>query len=108
MTAPTSQKLADALKAAGFAGLAMRAEQDEFHDFLSPHALPELTLDDELVRIIGEQSHSERARLAAHHIRQRLHDGEFDADLAESDAWAASPDGQAAFDALAKDARKKP
>jgi hypothetical protein len=106
MTAPSSQKLADALKAAGFAGLAMRAGQDEFHDYLSPHALPEIELDMLLVSVISDDNFSERARLAAHHIRQRLHDGEFDATLAESDEWAASADGQAAFAQLAKDAKR--
>lgn len=42
----------------------------------------------------------ERERLAAHHIRMRLLDGEFDADLAESEAWAESEEGQAAMNEL--------
>ena len=106
MTAETSQHLADVLRAAGFVGLAERAEQDEFHDFLSPHATPELFLATELAAIIMNDKFSERARMAAHHIRQRLIDGEFDANLKESDAWAESEEGQAAFAALASGNRK--
>ena len=96
MTAGTSQKLADALRAAGFEALAVRAETDEFHDFLSPHDFPEMTLDNELVKLI-KASTDERQRIAALHIRMRMHDGEFDADLKESDDWAESEEGQAAF-----------
>lgn len=100
MTAKTSQHLADVLRAAGFAALALRAEADEFHDYLSPHALPEMELDRELYEIAGNSEFSERARLAAHHIRMRLHGDEFDASNEESDEWAMSPEGQAAADAL--------
>lgn len=107
MTAPSSQKLADVLKAAGLMGLAMRAEQDEFHDFLSPHATPEMLLAEELAKLSGDPANSERARVAAHHIRNRLIDGEFDATKAESDEWAASPEGRAAFAALIKDTGRK-
>ena len=102
MTAATSQKLADVLRAAGFEGLAERAETDEFHDFLSNHPLPDLVLDQELHVIASNQKFSERERLAAHHIRMRHHDGEFDASLAESDDWAESPEGHDAFRRLIK------
>lgn len=106
MTARTSQHLADTLRAAGFEGLAERAETDEFHDFLSNHPAPAMVLDFELVSIISNDKNSERARMAAHHIRMRHHDGEFDADLEESDDWAASPEGQAAFKSLTR--KQKP
>lgn len=102
MTAKTSQHLADTLRAAGFDALAQRAETDEFHDYLSPHALPETMLDNELVAIIRDYARSERERTAAHHIRERHHDGEFDASTEESDEWAESPDGQDAFKRLAR------
>ena len=102
MTAATSQHLADVLRAAGFEGLAERAETDEFHDFLSNHALPAMTLDGELVVIIQSPAFDQRQRMAAYNIRQRLHDGDFDADLKESDDWADSPEGKDAFRRLAK------
>jgi deoxyribodipyrimidine photolyase-like uncharacterized protein len=105
MTAKTSQHLADVLRAAGFVALAKRAEADEFHDFLSPHVLPEMELDRELYQIAGGTEHSEHSRLAAHHIRMRLHDGEFDASTEESEAWAESEDGQAAMRELRKGLR---
>lgn len=100
MTARTSQLLADALKAGGFVELAARAEKDEFHDFLSPHAMPEMVLAETLALLSRDFTLTERHRMAAYNIRQRLIDGEFDADLKESDEWAESPEGQAAFKML--------
>ena len=102
MTAATSQKLADSLRAAGFEVLARRAEADEFHDFLSPHALPEMLLAEELAAIMTDRTCTTREQSAAHHIRQRLIDGEFDASKEESDEWAESPEGQDAFQRLAR------
>lgn len=107
MTAETSRHLADVLKAAGLTELALRAEQDEFHDYLSPHAMPSAVLDAELVSVVMNDKNSERLRMAAHHIRSRHHDGEFDASAAESDEWAASPEGMEAFAQLAKDLNKR-
>jgi len=101
MTAKTSQHLADTLAAAGFEDLAKRAEADEFHDFLSDHATPELMLDAELVTLV-KSSPTEALRTAAHNIRMRLWDGEFDASTEESDAWAESPEGRLAFQMLIK------
>lgn len=99
MTARTSQKLADALRAAGFEQLAKRAELDEFHDYLSPHDLPEIMLDMELVAII-KGTMSKKVKATAQAIRERLHQGDFDADKKESDDWAKSPDGQDTFKRL--------
>jgi hypothetical protein len=96
MTAPSSQKLADALRAAGVEELAKRAELDEFHDFLSPHDLPSITLNIELVAILKSEIPQEMA-LAITNIRAQHLDGEFDATTEESDAWANSPEGQATF-----------
>lgn len=101
MTARTSQKLANALRAAGFADLARRAEADEFHDFLSPHSFPEMELDSALVALAKNASNA-RQRTAARILRERHHNGEFDADLKESDDWAASEAGQEAFRRLAR------
>jgi hypothetical protein len=102
-TAPSSQYLADTLKRAGFMELAARAERNEFHDFLSDHALPEMELDMALVAIIKDPTYSNEKRDVASRIRARHHEGAFDATKAESDAWAASPDGQATIGALVKD-----
>jgi hypothetical protein len=96
MTARTSQHLADTLRAAGFEELAKRAEADEFHDFLSPLPLPELALDEVLASLV-ENGPTSAMRLAAHNIRMRHHNGEFDADLKESEDWAESEAGQEAF-----------
>ena len=104
MTAKTSQKLADVLRAAGFDDLAQRAEQDEFHDFLSDHALPEMQLAAELADLVGSAK-EEKQRLAAHMIRQRVIDGDFDASNEESEEWAASPEGRSAFTELVKKPR---
>jgi hypothetical protein len=104
--APSAQRLADVLKAAGLTELALRAEQNEFHDFLSPHELPDLLLSDELLRIAMDDKRPDRERMAAHHIRMRHHDGEFDATKEESDEWAESEDGRAAFAMLVRSNRK--
>ena len=108
MTAATSQKLADTLRAAGFEGLAARAEADEFHDFLSPHAQPDLMLDEFLVEIIQDEGRKPLERQAATNIRARHHNGDFDASREESDEWAAGPGGQAAFSSLVKGKDRKP
>jgi len=84
--------------------LIQRAEAGHYHDYLSPLALPELALVNELGALAN---HPSRARLpsglALMGIRQRVIDGEFDATKAESDAWARSPDGRAAMAALMGD-----
>jgi|SRR5262245_54045446 len=99
MTEVTSQKLADALRSAGFEDIAVRAEADEFHDYKSPHALPNMTLES-ILRGIMHGAKDEKTQMAAHNLRLRLIDGEFDASKEEGEAWAASPEGQAAFRAL--------
>lgn len=101
-TAATAQHLADMLRAASFEALAVRAEANEFHDFLSPHAAPQLMLDKELVKVITGFNIKPSEREAAHNIRQRLHDGEFDASKEESAEIAESPEGQNALRRLAK------
>jgi hypothetical protein len=102
VTAATSQKLADALRAAGFETLAKRAETNEFHDFFSPsdRADPSIALDQELVHLI--QTETGARKIAAINLRSRHHNGDFDASKEESDEWAASPDGQDAFGRLAR------
>jgi hypothetical protein len=101
VTAPTSQKLAGVLRAAGFDDLAKRAEADEWHEFFSLlHTFPLQHLEEVLFNEVNNLNNSEAKRLAAHHIRQRMIDGEFDVDDAESAAWAMSAEGKAAFKRL--------
>jgi hypothetical protein len=94
MTEPSSENLARVLDEAHLHDLAARARADEFHDFKSPHALPEHELVNELRKTGG---------MTAKAIAQRVIDGEFDATKEESDAWAASPEGQEAIRGLLGD-----
>ena len=100
MTAPSSKKLALAFDTAGFEDLARRAELDEFHDFKSPHDLPSMVLDTELMNIILSPSYSQVWKDKAKAIRSRHHNGEFDATLKESDEWAGSAEGERVFRSL--------
>jgi hypothetical protein len=102
MTAKTSQNLADTLREVGFEDLAKRAEADEFHDFLSKSAVPSMDLDAALVAIIRDEARPAGERYAAKTLRERHHEGEFDADLKESDEWAAGPEGRDAYRRLAE------
>jgi hypothetical protein len=79
-----------------------RAEAGYYHDYLSPLALPEMALVNELGGLANHPSRSgdPAARVALMALRQRVIDGEFDASKAESDAWARSPEGRAAFASL--------
>lgn len=91
--AESSLLLASALTAADFHRLAERASNNEFHDFLSPHAMPNLHLVAELRAIPGGGKRAEE-------LIQRVIDGHFDATRSESDEWAKSPEGKAAFKEL--------
>jgi elongation factor P--beta-lysine ligase len=97
MTAPSSERLAKALEGAGLHDLAARARADEFHDYLSPHALPSIELDRALVAA-GE---------AATIIRAAHHNGEWDATTEESEAWARSTEGKRTFDELLRSTRQR-
>jgi len=88
MTTPTRWKLASALIAAGLYDLADRAVSGWYDDFLSPLALPAMTLAAELERIGTPE---------ALYVRGQVIAGEFDATEAEANAWAASPEGRKAF-----------
>lgn len=85
---PTTERLARALEATGdpaLAGMIMRARAGYYDDFKSPLAMPERQLVIDL-RQAGQTGLLERAM-----------DGEFDSTAAESQAWAASEDGQNTF-----------
>lgn len=71
--------------------MAARAEAGYYHDYESPLATPCIQLATDL-RAVG-----------ATELLKRHMNGEFDATLEESDAWAAGPDGQAAFAMLIGD-----
>lgn len=81
----TRHKLAIELRKAGLNVLAGRAERGMYDDYLSPLEFPSLALDNDL---------REAGTVEAEALRKRHHAGEFDATKEESDAWAASPDGQ--------------
>lgn len=87
----TKDFLAQELRTAGLEDLAKRAETGEFHDFESPHAMPEMMLVGELAAIGTPEADA---------LRRRVINGDFDANYEESEAWAASEEGQAAFDQL--------
>jgi hypothetical protein len=89
----TTEKLAGELEKANLPSMAKRAREGYYHDFLSPLTAPCLQLEADL-RAVGTNE--------AEAIRQRHLNGEFDANTEESDAWAESPDGKAAFGELTK------
>jgi len=87
----TTELLAQALTELGdpaLADMVDKARAGHYHDFLSPHSMPEVVLIGELHAL----GHLEMA--------QRVIDGEFTASPAESAAWAGSPDGRETFAAL--------
>jgi hypothetical protein len=106
-TEHTTVKLVRALRAVPDPGVSesmiARAARGYYHDYLSPLALPELALIGELRAIANHPSRNgTRSRLVLLDIAQRVIDGEFDASKAESDAWAKSPEGRAAFASLVR------
>lgn len=84
----TSAYLARELMAAGLHELSFRAATGEFDDYGTVHVCGPTALHGELLK-------AGRPDLA-----QRVAAGEFDATIEESDEWAASPEGQAAFASL--------
>lgn len=92
----SKDKLAAALRDAGLEAMAAKAAEGYYHDFLSPLATPCLQLAEDLM-LVGSD--------AALAIRLRHLDGEFDATKEESDEWAKSADGKAAFDQLSPSVR---
>jgi hypothetical protein len=105
-TEHTTAKLARALRElptlAVPPAMIRRAEAGYYHDYLSPLALPEVALVNELGALANQPGRAELAGLALLGLRQRVIDGEFDASAAESDAWAASPEGQETFALLTR------
>lgn len=93
MAQHTKDFLADELRKAGLNEMADKAARGWYHDYLSPLDTPCLQLATDLAAAGTPEA---KALLARHY------NGEFDANREESDAWAASPEGQAAFAMLKK------
>lgn len=89
MSEPTKTRLAHALRTAGFEELANRAEQGEFSDFESPHALPKIELVGALSSIYKNYGLPTETCQKAHNIAQAVMRGEYDDTKEESEAWLA-------------------
>ncbi len=87
----TKDLLAEELRKIGLDKMADKAASGYYHDYLSPLDLPEMQLEFDLLEatMAGNKK--------ANELRMRHHNGEFDANKEESDAWAESPEGQEAF-----------
>lgn len=94
----TKDILASALREAGLPLMALKAAEGYYHDYLSPLAMPERTLCDELT-IVGTP--------AALALCERVKLGNYDASEEEEEAWASSPDGLAAMQAFVARFNKK-
>lgn len=92
----TNEKLAAALREIDLTTMADRAAKGWYHDFMSPLDAPTMTLANDLA---VEANYADRKgkpekRAAIWALRERVKNGDFDATNEESEAWAASPDGQ--------------
>lgn len=89
----TKDFLAQELRKAGLTDMADRAATGYYHDYLSPLDMPSIQLANDLDAVGSSQAKA---------LRNRHLDGEFDASIEESEAWAASPEGKAAMESLVK------
>ena len=95
----TKDRLADELKKIGLDGMAALASLGKYDDYLSDSATNIMDLVNELAEVAKQKP---ELRDPIMELRKRAMEGEFDATREESDAWAASPEGQAAFRGLIK------
>lgn len=74
-----------------------RAIDGYYHDYLSELAFPEMQLVQDLrdLASLGATPHDSRRLLRE--MAQDVINGKYDASAEESDEWAKSPEGQAAF-----------
>ena len=100
----TKDQLAEALRGAGLLDMADKAAKGYYHDFLSPLALPEIQLMTDLRSAQASSSGEQKVKLEE--LIARHSKGDFDASSEESEDWAASPDGQLAFNELIKGTKK--
>jgi hypothetical protein len=84
----TKDILAAELTKAHLPEMAARAADGYYHDYLSPLAMPEWQLANDL---------AEAGTAAALALRDRHMHGEFDATREEAEAWAKSPEGEQMF-----------
>lgn len=107
MSEHTTAKLARALSAIPGVPKAMvqRAIDGHYHDFLSPLTFPEIQLVSDLRELASLPATPAASRPLLRELAQQVVDGEFDASKEESDAWAASPEGQETFAQLVTDSR---
>lgn len=99
MTMHSKDKLAKALDTVDLPDMAAKAREGYYHDFLSSLDTPAVQLINDLW-VAAEIYPEMKPRILS--LRLRVMDGEFDATREEGDAWAASPEGQAAFRRLKK------
>ena len=95
----TKDKLAAALREVGLDDMADKAATGYYHDFLSPLDFPEMQLEADLRNRRDSPLHV-HVKDQIEQLRQRHLNGDFDASLEESEEWAASPEGQDAFNRL--------
>jgi hypothetical protein len=89
----TARRLAYALTEAGAPpDMIRRAERGYYHDYLSPLTFPEIELVNELNKAAKKAPSEIAAKLRT--LAAKVINGEYDANKAESDEWARSPEGQ--------------
>ena len=93
----TYEKLAAALREVGLEEMAKKADTGYYHDFLSPIAFPEMALAADLAALRGKEVMGSPRWHQINALRNRHLNGDFDADLAESEEWMSGPDGQEAM-----------
>jgi hypothetical protein len=80
-----------------------RAVDGYYHDYLSPLTFPEIQLVSDLRDLANLPVTPRDSRPLLRALAQDVIDGKYDATKEESDAWAASPDGQETFRQLRDD-----
>jgi hypothetical protein len=81
-----------------------KARTGHYHDFMSPLDFPEMQLVADLKDLASRPATPRNSRPLLRQLAQDVKDGKHDASKAESDAWAASPEGQETLAALTGEA----
>jgi hypothetical protein len=99
---PTADYLARVLDELGHPDMARRALLAHFDDYFCPDGVDDGANIDRLVAELDSwaRSATRDQRHRARAVIEAAKTGEFDGTKAESEQWAASPDGQAAFRAV--------
>jgi hypothetical protein len=105
VTEHTTVKLARALSEIPGVPKAMiqRAVDGYYHDFMSPLDFPEIQLVSDLRDLAKTPATPRNSRPLLMSLALAVIDGQHDASKEESDAWAASPEGQETFRQLVND-----